>query len=182
MTDFQTLPGIASSNLKKLADAVENVLPVKTKSWIIQTKDLVEDGAEPTLVEEIKIWAGKGGSYLYTISRESTEPSNEDVSSSFAHAKASEKGKRAYARLNSPSSIIYVGSSEKIHQRIKEHLGFGAKGTYSLQLSAWAPPLSLSLKLWCAQYPENTHTDVLQALEDALWSQLKPMFGRQGAR
>lgn len=182
MTDFASLPGIVNTNLERLAIAVRDVLPLKTKSWNIRTRDLAESGDEPALVGEVKNWAGNGGRYLYTISRESSDPSNENLANSFAHAKASEKGERAYARLNLPSSCIYVGSSGKIHQRIKEHLGYGAKGTYSLQLSAWATSLGLDLELRCAQYPANTPPDVLQVLEDALWSQLRPMFGRQGAR
>jgi hypothetical protein len=152
------------------------------ESWEINTNILAKNGEEPSLIQLVKDWAGKSGLYLYAISRVSLVPSNEIVSHAFSVAKASEKGKRAYARLNTPSSCIYVGSSEKIHQRIKEHLGYGAKGTYSLQLAAWAVPHNLSLKLWCAQYSEDTASGVLQALEDTLWSELKPMFGRQGAR
>lgn len=182
MTDFASLSGIAHANLERLALAVRDVLPLKTKSWNVRTRGLADGGDAPALVGEVKNWARNGGLYLYTISRQSSDPSNENLAGSFAHAKASEKGQRAYARSNAPSPCIYVGSSGKIHQRIKEHLGYGAKGTYSLQLSAWAASLSLHLKLWCAQYPASTPPDVLQALEDALWSQLRPMFGRQGAR
>lgn len=182
MIDFSFLPEKTKFNLACLSSAVDGVAPLKTKSWEIYTGSLAENGDEPALIEDVRRWAGPSGLYLYTISRESCEPSNDVVSRSFADAKASEKGKRAYARLNAPSSCIYVGGSEKIHQRIKEHLGYGAKGTYSLQLAAWAVPHNLHLKLCCAQYSAETSSEVLQALEDTLWAELKPMFGRQGAR
>jgi len=43
-------------------------------------------------------------------------------------------------------------------------------------------PLNLELGFTCAKYPVDVSEEVLQALEDTLWDQLKPMFGRKGRR
>ena len=77
---------------------------------------------------------------------------------------------------------MYVGSSEKVYQRLKEHLGFGAQGTYSLQLTCWANSFDLEIEFECAKYSATIGRKVLQVLEDTLWAELLPMFGRQGAR
>lgn len=182
MTDFNSLPEKIQKNLARLSGAVAGVIPVQQREWKIHTGALDEEGDDPEVIDQVKVWAGGKGAYLYTLIRTSNEPNNDVISRAFADAKAEERGTRAYARLNQPSSSVYVGSSEKIHQRLKEHLGFGAKGTYSLQLAAWARPYNFELAFWCAQYPSDTPSDVLQALEDTLWAEMRPMFGRQGAR
>ena len=88
----------------------------------------------------------------------------------------------AYPRLNAQATCFYVGSSQSVAKRLKEHLGFGAGKTYALQLVHWARPLSLELDFVCAKYAENTPIEAIQALEDTLWETSKPMFGRQGRK
>ena len=64
--------------------------------------------------------------------------------------------------------------------RFKGHLGYGAKGTFALQLAHWAQELNLELDFVCAEYPQEIPSEVLQALEDTLWNTLK--LGRRGQR
>lgn len=180
MTDFNKLPDVAIEELTQLSRELKGVILSKTCSWDLHTGGLDLNGEEPDLIRKVREWASASGVYLYVITRESSDPPNEAVSRAFAEAKATSL--RAYARLNEPSSCVYVGSSEKVHQRLKEHLGFGAMGTYSLQLAEWSAPFNLHLRFSCAQYSAATPSRALQALEDALWSHMKPMFGRRGAR
>jgi hypothetical protein len=182
MPDFSSLPTKTQENLARISTAVSGVLPIETQKWKIQTQALSEGGNEPVIINDVKKWAGKGSVFLYTFTLVSIEPDLSQLTTAFASVKAAEKGNRAYSRLNQPSKRMYVGSSEKIHQRIKEHLGFGARGTYSLQLAYWAQPFNLEIEIECAKYPEATPSEVLQSLEDTLWADLLPMFGRQGAR
>jgi len=182
MPDFSSLPAKAQAHLASVSKAVSGVVPKETKTWKVQTKSLVEGDQEPSVINEVKAWSEKGCVYLYTFSMASEKNDPSNLIEAYANAKASEKGNRAYARLNQASRCMYVGSSEKIHQRLKEHLGFGAKGTYSLQLARWASPFDLELEFECAKYPAGIDSEVLQALEDTLWAELLPMFGRQGAR
>lgn len=89
---------------------------------------------------------------------------------------------RACPRINdSTSDVIYVGSSCKPKTRMLEHIGFGAKSTYALQLMHWAFPFRDLIF-------EVTFVDTglgqveAQALEDAISASLKPMFGRRGRK
>ena len=79
------------------------------------------------------------------------------------------------------SATLYVGSSRKMAVRLREHLGFCSRKTYALKLSDWYPAEELPIELVCATYGDETST-VVASLEDALWEQLQPMFGRKGAR
>jgi hypothetical protein len=119
---------------------------------------------------------------LYYIECRPTNIDLVKVERTFAKAKAHSSNDRHYPRLNQPGTCFYVGSSQSVTTRFKEHLGFGAKSTYALQLIHWARPLSLELTFVCAKYAEDTPIEVVQALEDTLWETRRPMFGRQGRR
>ena len=83
---------------------------------------------------------------------------------------------RACPRLNEPSDTMYVGSSTtNIKNRIKQHLGDGPKGTYSLQLSHW---FTGEYEITIREYDEPI--EVLQIIEDAISFKLNPAFGKQG--
>ena len=102
------------------------------------------------------------------------------VERAFVKAKDRKTHKRAYPHLNAPGTCLYVGSSRSLATRFRDHLGFGPKGTYALQLVHWAPQLSLQLEFVCARYAEDTPAEVIAALEDTLWDARRPMFGRKG--
>jgi hypothetical protein len=182
MIDFSSLPAKAQAHLASVSKAVSGVLPVEVKKWKHHTRNLVANGGEPEVINDVKKWSGKGCVYLYVLTIASGVSDPSDLIGAYTNARTSEKGTRAYARLNKPSKCIYVGSSEKVHQRLKEHLGFGAKGTYSLHLACWINPFDLEIEFECARYSVGTDPKAVQALEDALWSELSPMFGRQGPR
>lgn len=83
---------------------------------------------------------------------------------------------RKCAKLNTPSSVLYVGSSRAgIKKRINEHMGLGSKGTYALQLEHW---FRGTWKITVRQY--DVSAQVLQILEDDLADRLRPAFGKRG--
>ena len=85
-------------------------------------------------------------------------------------------GTRACARLNAPSPVLYVGSSQSnLAKRIKEHLGRGGIKTYALHLEHW---LRDEPKITVRVYNESA--EVLQIIEDDLAAALKPAFGKRG--
>lgn len=181
MSYFLSLPEKARTDLLRVASAVEGVLPEKRNAWRFFTRD--EERDQLSRIGEISRWSGSHKRFLYVISRLTRDPSDEVVFRAFKNAKDAKEGKCNYAQANErPSPHLYVGSSQKLAQRVKEHLGYGNKKTYSLQLNAWARDLNLHLEVCCAQYPAHTSPEVLQALEDALWYELEPMFGRKGPR
>jgi len=83
---------------------------------------------------------------------------------------------RKCARLNFPSSVLYVGSSTTgVKKRIEQHLGEGHKDTYALHLKYW---FKGNYKITIKIYDEPR--EVLQIIEDNLSYKLKPAFGKQG--
>ena len=87
-----------------------------------------------------------------------------------------QRKERACAKLNSPSKVMYVGSSTTgLKNRIYQHIGDGPKGTYALHLRHWFEgQYKVSIKVY------NESADVLQIVEDDLSDHLKPAFGKSG--
>ena len=183
MADYKTLPERTQIRLEKIKSDVVSVVPEEVRSWKFDTRELVVGEALPSIIDEVKNWYKRGCLYLYIlqIADDFHDPSK--FLDMYCQAKNDAIGGRAYARPNKKSSpYLYVGSSEKPYQRLKEHLGFGAKGTYAIQLAYWANSTECSILFECARYPIGISQEALQALEDTLWSDLMPMLGRQRAR
>jgi hypothetical protein len=179
---FSGLPAQTQSELAQLSTAVEGVLPIDVQSWRFDVSTLPLESHGFTLIEEVAAWAGKSKACLYYFECHSPNIDLVEIERTFADAKAHEANDRAYPRLNAKSKYFYVGSSQSVAKRLREHLGFGASKTYALQLSHWARSLSLELEFVCAKYPENTPPRVVESLEDTLWKTRNPMFGRQGRK
>lgn len=110
---------------------------------------------------------------IYII--EEIDGNNEQTFNDLAHYK--ERKKRACPKLNSPSPVMYVGSSRTgIKKRISEHLGDGSEKTYALHLNCW---FKGKAKITIYVYQETP--DVLQIIEDAFSHQLSPAFGKRGS-
>jgi hypothetical protein len=77
---------------------------------------------------------------------------------------------------------VYVGSSEKLHQRLKVHFGLGSTKTYTRQLAHWAMHKKIRTSIECAKYGYAVTREALQVLEEALWSEKRPMFCKKGAK
>ena len=122
--------------------------------------------------------------FIYVIHCDASARKINDTRTKFSETKTAETDGRAYARFNPShsSSCWYVGSSSDIACRFKEHLGYGARRTYALHLSSWALELKIPLEIVALRYSLSVQDDVIGALEDALWTALRPMFGRKGRR
>lgn len=181
---FQTLPADARAGLARLSTALEGQVPDEIRTWKFSTSDFPDTGEIPQIVRNVHDWAGGKGSFLYYLMV--SQPANlQEIRSCFLRAKTEQQTgkKRAYARaIHIVSNCIYVGGSQTVSERLKQHLGYANAGTYALHLYHWAVPLALNLELVCARYPSETPKEALQALEDSLWERLQPMFGRKGNR
>lgn len=83
---------------------------------------------------------------------------------------------RACPKLNTPSQVMYVGSSTTgIKKRIKQHLGNGPVKTYALHLGHWFEGKhKITIKVF------DEPIEVLQIIEDSISHALSPAFGKRG--
>ncbi|SCZ33374.1 MULTISPECIES: GIY-YIG nuclease family protein [unclassified Pseudomonas] len=173
-----TLNDIAC-HLRDLAGYVERT-PIDSLHEVFIPFSEIRKGYPAQALETLKTWSSSKARYIYQMSVD--DAVCEDLYLAFAEAKDTRKNDRAYCRLNPVSRLLYVGSSANLDARIKQHLGFGNKGTYALQLSHWLPEREGMLRIQAWRFSKEVDVAVVQAIEDGLWASNRPMFGRQGAR
>lgn len=124
---------------------------------------------------EIDLHGVKHAIYIIEEIEGDTKKTFSDFSQFKDLEKRKEKGRKC-ARINSPSKIMYVGSSTTgIKKRIKQHMGDGHPGTYAIHLKHW---FKGRFKIIIKQY--DVTKEALQIIEDDLSDKLKPAFGKQG--
>ena len=182
MMDKHALQQFAD-DLCQLAAEVQATTIESTYALSMPFADILANhpGASMTQLQQWVTGAQEGARYIYQFSVDDAS-STEELLQAFNKAKAEKKSGRAYARSHTASTVLYVGSSGTLMARLKQHLGYGPNGTYSMQLCHWLPSIhgSLNIKIW--RFPAGMSRVVIQAIEDGYWSQQQPMFGRQGAR
>lgn len=76
------------------------------------------------------------------------------------------------------SRYLYCGSKkEGLLDRFTQHLGFGSKDTYALQLLYWAKEINLELEFHYAWLNPN-YKEMTELLESALAEKAKPLVGK----
>ena len=177
---FDGLVRRTSAALNQLADHIGSAVPAKRIFWKADFSDLTGRDKDQFRTELATRFPAKCPT-LYSIALDSS------VDSELAWhllnvAKSEKRLGRAYCRVPpfSNSHIMYVGSSQKLTQRILEHLGFGSKSTYALNLAHWASGLDGSFTVDAEVY-DGVAPEVLCALEDQLAVDVRPLFGRRGS-
>lgn len=79
-------------------------------------------------------------------------------------------------------TTLYVGGSEGIRRRLREHVGSAAAGTYALNMQRWCPQFDGVVTVRVQLFSPEVSRDCRQDLEDSLWDTLQPIFGKKGAR
>lgn len=84
------------------------------------------------------------------------------------------------------SNTLYVGASQDLPVRLEWHFGIKRPENFALHLNRWLPSemrrLPITLEYWPLSALGLTHDLAAQALEDAMWTECAPLFGRQGAK
>ena len=83
--------------------------------------------------------------------------------------------------IHSDSSYLYVGRSQKLKSRLKQHLDAGSEGIFAMHMLRWTSSINATIKVYCYQFDKQPNL-VVQALEDGLWDCFQPMFGRKGEK
>lgn len=134
--------------------------------------------------------AGIKENLIYTISLRNPLPV-QDIQS--AILKYKRKKIHALSKVNVPTkdwdevgSVLYVGSSKGSNYttRIKNHLGVGSKGVYSLHLTHWIPEIAnagIVIRTFTLEEPNHEYNNInlLEIIEQGFWDELKPMFGKR---
>ncbi len=179
----QTLLTQIAANLSALAARIEGA-SVESGRTLSLPFAAIREGYPRDGLAVLHDWAGSaqaGAQYIYRIAV-SEQVASETLHAAFRDAKDKKLGNRAYARLHHVSRTLYVGSSSSLMSRLKQHLGFGPKGTYAMQICHWLPAIDGALQIQVWRFAEDIPREVVQAIEDGLWAASNPMFGRQGAR
>jgi len=79
-------------------------------------------------------------------------------------------------------TTLYVGGSEGIRRRLREHIGEAPVGTYALNLQRWCPEFEGIVTVKVQSFSPAASRECRQDIEDTLWDSLHPTFGKRGAR
>ena len=170
------------NDLVSIIDGIKNIQFEEKLSYKFSTQNLQNIHYVESFLNNIKKQINhKKYKYIYTFCLPDNFPTD-SVYNRYKNAKESKKSERAYAKLNTKSPCLYVGSSKALIPRIKQHLGFGPKGTYAMQLCYWCENLNLNITLNIYAFDNGISIKAFQAFEDGAWNYLKPMLGRQGKK
>jgi hypothetical protein len=79
-------------------------------------------------------------------------------------------------------TILYVGGSEDIRRRLKEHIGVASATTYAMNLQRWCPQFDDFVTVKVQSFSPAASRECRQDIEDALWVSLQPIFGKRGSK
>lgn len=79
-------------------------------------------------------------------------------------------------------TTLYVGGSESIRRRLREHMGIASVGTYALNLQRWCPEFDGEVTVRVQSLSPAVSRECRQDFEDTLWDSLQPIFGKRGAK
>lgn|GEM_PF-5629716 len=91
----------------------------------------------------------------------------------------------AFARINNRkdclgSKCLYVGKSEKVAARLKEHLTQANRATYAIHMDRWPCDLPGNLIIRVIEV-EGVASSMLPFLEDQLAGEMPPILGKRGS-
>lgn len=92
------------------------------------------------------------------------------------------EGKKDCCRYNEQlSDYLYIGRSQKLRSRLKQHLGAANKGIFAMHMLRWSAGLECTIEVSFYEFKSQDNL-IVQALENALWQSFSPMFGRKGEK
>jgi hypothetical protein len=80
------------------------------------------------------------------------------------------------------SATLYVGSSQDVKKRLREHLWQAHHLTYALHLGRWCKEMEGNVLVSVQPILSSGEREVRQDLEDSVWRQLRPKLGKPGGR
>jgi len=168
--------------LTKRAEAVKDATPVEVHTIMFRTSGILLAAEPPAISERLEEWTRLSRRWIYIFDTAATHAERKALAKSFSEAKAAKTAKFRYAKMNdglAESSVLYVGSSETLRPRIRNHLGY-AVGPSSLNMGHWVNMPDIEVRLRAARYPDSLPKEALLDLEDCLSVSMSPIFGKRG--
>jgi hypothetical protein len=176
-----------SKNLHNLAEQISKTEPIDSCSLRITFNDMRGNETGKKRLDKIcpdfRQWQNKSNSYFIYIITPDDKIEISQYHEQFKKAK--QDSNRAFSRINKEGNApitFYVGSSKSLLSRIEQHLGFGTERVYALHMNRWIENLKGAITIECLEFARDVGMDVVQAIEDGLWAEKKPIFGRRGSK
>lgn len=172
---------VKKDNLPKLESIILVLKKLDYETTSEKWKDFLM--VEKNFAEFLKTNDNKDRNFIYKIDIISPNNTPNDIVNEAIYFKQNNKV-IALSRINkeTKSNVLYIGSSEKgIEKRLKEHLGFGSKSTYSMQLHHLIRESNLtelSIEISIFSFGNSIGTTLLKNIEFAFWHKYKPILGK----
>lgn len=180
---FTNLAQQTHNSLTRRAVAVKNAKPLEVHAMTFRTSEVPLKAEPASIAERLQHWTKLGSRWVYVFDTTATQAERKALIESFSKARDAKTTKFRYARLNDESgesSMLYIGSSESLRTRIRNHLGY-AVGPSSLNMAYWVDMPDIEMRLQAARYPDSLPKEALCDLEDWLSVSLFPVFGKRGS-
>lgn len=161
----------AISDLEKFEQTVVDVKKISFSRPLIFNDDSLNE-----LAKELST----SGKFIYYF----TTNQQQEVSSlfkKFAAKKTDIKLARHNGHEIEKSKSLYVGSSNSLQKRFKEHCGLSSKTTYAIKFRDWLTDDNIEIEFHYFQL-DKADQNILQNIEDGLWKTMNPVFGKFGGK
>ncbi|MCO4880266.1 hypothetical protein [Paraburkholderia caribensis] len=175
--------------LKTIGDQLTAIECPAVNSLCFNLRELSKEYIDKTLKScKVARKSEKSNDYIYIIR---IHEANKDESSRLcaqlkedAAIQKELESKVGYSRINlanAPSTTLYVGRSQNLTTRLRQHLGATSIKPYALHMQLWATNNDLEVMIDYMHFEDRDNL-LVQAIEDGLWESLKPVFGRKGSK
>ena len=140
-------PHGAAADLRALADQIEQASAIDSFDSEIRLENLQDEEATTRLIDR-DYGLGEGSCrcslplFVYCLGSALAVRCR----AALARARSRNVDNRRFSRVNGDledSCCLYVGSSELLSSRIRQHLGLAHRGTYAMQMAHWQPEAPL---------------------------------------
>jgi len=180
----------AHASLKRVAEEISRITFPEVNSFEFQLLNLSDSYIEKVVKNAPACYAAKykGTDFLYIFKLiDASDAEKSFIVGKFKqyrNIQSSEgfEGKKDLCRYNEQlSDYLYVGRSQKLRSRLRQHLGAANEGIFAMHMLRWSAGLACKIEVSFYEF-ESKDNLVIQALEDGLWESFSPMFGRKGEK
>lgn len=126
--------------------------------------------------------ADENADFVYVVRL--LKPSKELVERIWDRLEKARGDERDYCQVNrnhDDPGAIYVGRSRTLRSRLRQHLGSESRRVYAMHMQRWAGKIDAEVSISYLRF-DGAENLLVQAIEDGLWSSLKPALGKKGGR